>query len=255
MTDQDRHFLTMMVENWLLVNHGFDQDESLQDILNQVIKKHGPTYIDQEFPIIVVGALEHLGLNIGRAPTLQERYEEVAKRWKKLCHDDLSRTHANYNPFSEQLWETLKDAMKALRDAEDEQVRVGTAALIFRDGHVLLGKRKGSHGAGTYSFPGGHVDFGEEPQDSVRREILEETGLEVGDIHPYGPLPYVNTHFHDAGTQYITLYYTVKYTGGAPKVMEPDKCEGWAWYPAQSLPQPLFEPISMGGIAEKLQGL
>jgi len=139
--------------------------------------------------------------------------------------------------------------------AAEKIVRVGTGALIFRDSHLLLGLRKGSHGAGTWSFPGGHVDFGEEPIDSVRREIMEETGLEVGDIHPYGPLPYVNTHFHEEGKQYITLYFTVKYVGGAPKVMEPMKCERWAWFPAHNLPRPLFEPIAFGGISDKLMGL
>jgi len=139
--------------------------------------------------------------------------------------------------------------------AEEKIVRVGTAALIFRDGHLLLGKRKGSHGAGTWSFPGGHVDFGEEPIDSVRREIMEETGLEVGDIHLYGPLPYVNTHFYEEGKQYITLYFTVKYIGGAPKLMEPEKCSVWQWFPAKVLPHPLFEPIAFGGITDKLKGL
>ena len=139
--------------------------------------------------------------------------------------------------------------------AAEKIVRVGTAALIFRGSQLLLGQRKGSHGAGTWSFPGGHVDFGEEPIDSVRREIMEETGLVVGDIHPYGPLPYVNTHFYEEGKQYITLYFTVKYIGGEAKLMEPDKCEQWQWHPAQSLPRPLFEPIAFGGITDKLRGL
>jgi len=148
-----------------------------------------------------------------------------------------------------------KDRHHRSESEDGPQVRVGTAALIFRDGQLLLGQRKGSHGEGTWSFPGGHVDFGEEPVDSVRREIMEETGLEVGEIHPYTPLPYVNTHFHKEGKQYITLYFTVKYQGGDPKLMEPDKCERWSWFDAQNLPHPLFEPIAFGGVVDKLKGL
>lgn len=35
------------------------------------------------------------------------------------------------------------------------QPRIGVGVLIFRDGKLLLGKRKGSHGAGHWSAPGG----------------------------------------------------------------------------------------------------
>ncbi len=36
--------------------------------------------------------------------------------------------------------------------------QVGVGVLILRDGKVLLGRRKGSHGAGCWSAPGGHLD-------------------------------------------------------------------------------------------------
>lgn len=129
-------------------------------------------------------------------------------------------------------------------------VRVGTAALIFRGTKVLLGKRKGSHGAGTWSFPGGHVDFGEDPIDSVRREVLEETGIKVGVIERYAPMPWVNTHFPKEGKQYVTLFFTCKDLGEDPTLMEPDKCEQWAWCDVRSLPQPLFEPTSFAELAK-----
>jgi hypothetical protein len=34
--------------------------------------------------------------------------------------------------------------------------RVGVGIMIFKDGKVLMGKRKGKHGAGEYAWPGGH---------------------------------------------------------------------------------------------------
>ena len=39
------------------------------------------------------------------------------------------------------------------------QTRVGIGVIILKDGKVLLGKRKGSHGAGEYAFPGGHLEY------------------------------------------------------------------------------------------------
>ena len=42
--------------------------------------------------------------------------------------------------------------------------KVGTAIIITRDNKILLMKRRGPHGAGTWSPPGGHLDFGESPE-------------------------------------------------------------------------------------------
>jgi 8-oxo-dGTP diphosphatase len=129
--------------------------------------------------------------------------------------------------------------------SETKQVRVGVAIIIRRptDGFVLFGLRKGEHGPGTWSLPGGHVEFGEEPKDTARREALEETGLTLGKIEAYRTCPYVNSHFRDTSKQYITLYFVGKYLEGEPKVMEPEKCDHWEWVDPLKLPSPLFEPI------------
>lgn len=125
------------------------------------------------------------------------------------------------------------------------QVRVGTA-VILRDaeGRLLLGLRKSAHGQGTWSFPGGAVDFGESPMEAARREVMEETALEVGEVMVHPGVPYVNTHF-DNGSQWITLYFVAQYIGGEPRVVEPEKCERWEWFAPDQLPSPLFEPLNM----------
>lgn len=51
--------------------------------------------------------------------------------------------------------------------------------MVLRDGEVLLVKRKHEPGKGLWSIPGGLVELGERLRDAVKREILEETGMEV----------------------------------------------------------------------------
>uniref|UniRef100_V5EQ99 Nudix hydrolase domain-containing protein n=2 Tax=Kalmanozyma brasiliensis (strain GHG001) TaxID=1365824 RepID=V5EQ99_KALBG len=56
--------------------------------------------------------------------------------------------------------------------------RVGVAVFVINEkGHVLIGKRTGSHGAGTLALPGGHLELHESFFDCAAREVYEETGL------------------------------------------------------------------------------
>ena len=49
--------------------------------------------------------------------------------------------------------------------------RVGVGVIVLREGRVLLGRRLGSHGAGTWQFPGGHLEAFERVEDCARREV------------------------------------------------------------------------------------
>lgn len=122
-------------------------------------------------------------------------------------------------------------------------VRVGVATIIHRKNKVLLGLRAGKHGPGTWSLPGGHVEFGEDPIDAARREVLEETGLRLGLIHPWGLSPWANAHFPEEGRQSVTLFFKGEYISGEAVIREPDKCSAWNWFSMYELPEPLFGAI------------
>ncbi|MBI3335690.1 MAG: NUDIX domain-containing protein [Candidatus Portnoybacteria bacterium] len=122
-----------------------------------------------------------------------------------------------------------------IKKIENERPKVGIGVLIFNNGKVLLGKRKGSHGAGFYSVPGGHMEWGESFADTVRREMREETGLEVKDIR----LVCVLNNIVE-GKHYVNVDFACEVIKGEPKLCEPAKCEGWGWYDINALPKPMF---------------
>lgn len=62
---------------------------------------------------------------------------------------------------------------------EISRLRLGTAAVIKKGEKILLGIRAKEPSKGKWIIPGGGVNFLEPIQTAVKREILEETGLEI----------------------------------------------------------------------------
>jgi 8-oxo-dGTP diphosphatase len=119
-------------------------------------------------------------------------------------------------------------------------VRVGVGVLVLHQGLVLLGRRRGSHGAGTWSAPGGRLEFGEQIEACAARELREETGLTASTLE-LGP--YSNDIFPEVKQQYLTVYVVARGIQGTPANLEPDKCDGWAWFRWGEWPTPLFKPV------------
>jgi 8-oxo-dGTP diphosphatase len=117
----------------------------------------------------------------------------------------------------------------------NKQVKVGFGVILFNDNRILLGKRKGSHGEGTWCLPGGHLEFNEKLKDAVKREVREETNfnIEVKDL-----ISVSNDIMYEK--HYITLGFKGEILKGELKLMEPHKCERWGWFSLDNLPKPLF---------------
>lgn len=122
-------------------------------------------------------------------------------------------------------------------------VEVGVAVIICRDGKVLVGRRKGSHGEGTWAVPGGSLEFGETVEECARREVLEETGLRLGEVMQCEMA--TNDIFATEGKHFVTLWVLAKLEDGqSPVDLEPHKCQGWEWHNWDSIPQPHFLPLA-----------
>src|SRR5687768_10187999 len=119
---------------------------------------------------------------------------------------------------------------------QEDRPRVGVGVLVMRDGKVLLGKRKGSHGAGEYAYPGGHLEYLERFADCAAREVMEETGMQIGAVRF---LRVMSSRAY-APKHYVDIALLAEWASGEPEVREPDKVESWAWYELAELPSPLF---------------
>ncbi|MDP2735052.1 MAG: NUDIX domain-containing protein [bacterium] len=120
---------------------------------------------------------------------------------------------------------------------EQQKPKTGVGVMIVKDGKVLLGKRKGSHGAGEFAFPGGHLDYMESFEGCARREVKEECGIEIKNVR-FQFLANVTAY---APKHYVHVGLAADWKSGEPEVLEPEKCEGWGWYDINALPEPLFE--------------
>jgi len=121
-----------------------------------------------------------------------------------------------------------------------QRPKVGTGVIIVKDNKILLHKRKCAHGGGTWSTPGGHLEFNESFVECAKRETWEEAGIEIKNVR-YTTL--TNDVFSADGTHYITIYLLAEHASGEPTVKEPERCECWQWFSWNELPKPLFIPM------------
>ncbi len=123
---------------------------------------------------------------------------------------------------------------------QETKPRVGVGIMVIKDGMILLGKRKNSHGAGEYAFPGGHLEYMESYKACALREIAEECGIEVDNIR----FQYLANIQQYAPRHYVHIGLFADWKSGEPQVLEPEKLEHWGWYDLDHLPQPLFATIN-----------
>ncbi len=84
--------------------------------------------------------------------------------------------------------------------------------LINNEGKILLGKRKNEPKKDYWDNPGGFVDVGESAEETVVREMREETGLNISIEKYLGSIPDI----YGIGPT-LNLVYTVKSQGGEPQ--------------------------------------
>ena len=108
------------------------------------------------------------------------------------------------------------------------QPRLGAIAVVRHQGRLLLVKRRKDPNAGTWGFPGGHVELGETALDAATRELAEETGV-IARAERYLTNIDVITHDSDGKLRFHYLLAVVicTYQSGTPQAADDVSDAGW----------------------------
>jgi ADP-ribose pyrophosphatase YjhB (NUDIX family) len=111
-----------------------------------------------------------------------------------------------------------------------------TAGALVEDeqGRLLLARRAHEPFKGRWDIPGGFLEEGEHPLDGLRRELLEETGLEVEPVDFLGV--WMDRYGGDStAAATLNLYWTAVATGGEPRAA--DDVDELRWFERHALPE------------------
>ncbi|KAB8030695.1 nucleotide triphosphate diphosphatase NUDT15 [Fluviispira multicolorata] len=125
---------------------------------------------------------------------------------------------------------------------------VGIGVIIEKDQKILIGKRIGKHGNGFYSIPGGMLEIGESFLDCAKREIFEETNLQIENAQFFCVTNNIETYINEGVHNISIILYCNSFAGNL-KVMEPDKFIDFNWVNIENfadIPLPHFEGSELG---------
>jgi 8-oxo-dGTP pyrophosphatase MutT (NUDIX family) len=124
--------------------------------------------------------------------------------------------------------------------------------LILRRGEqILLGLRQNTGwGDGCWHLPSGHGEDRESATATLVREASEEIGVQ---INPEAAR-FVHLLHHWTESGRMAVFFEVTRWTGEPINTEPDKCDGWQWFPLAGLPQPMI-PYAAQAMDHYVKGL
>jgi 8-oxo-dGTP diphosphatase len=125
------------------------------------------------------------------------------------------------------------------KDRPEPKNNMCAAALIVKDGKVLMGLRKYSEDKIVWTFPGGRCEVAESLEEGLRREVFEEIGvtdLEIKKLLGEKPGAWINSE----GVQDQVFMYECA-IHQEPRLMEPEKFLEWKWISSGNLSENLLD--------------
>lgn len=126
----------------------------------------------------------------------------------------------------------------------DKHIGAGCGVIILNDrNQILMGRRNENeltadsemHEEGTWTLPGGNIEYGENFYEAGIREAKEETNLDICDLEIICVQTDLNEYAH-----YVSVGMIAKKYSGEIKIMEPDEITTWKWFDLDKLPKKIF---------------
>ena len=119
-----------------------------------------------------------------------------------------------------------------------DYIGVGCGAFILNDkGELLLQKRNKAPEKGYWCIPGGRVEMFETFAQAVKREVKEETDLDVEIVRLNGLCDHIVDIEGEDKVHWVTPSYVCEVVSGVPKIMEPTKHLDMKWFSLEDLPE------------------
>lgn len=114
--------------------------------------------------------------------------------------------------------------------------KVSVRAILRDNNKTLLLRRANGRETilGKYELPGGKIDYGEQPEDALRRHLQQDTGIIASSMHLHDVLTYID--HDDRDTQYMFLLYIVG-TTSKPNIVLSENYNKYQWWDAEELHQ------------------
>lgn len=119
----------------------------------------------------------------------------------------------------------------------DCEIGVGVGIIVKKEDEILLLKRNTTHGNGTWTPPGGTLEYGESFEECAIRECKEETNVDIDEVRF---ITLTNDIFEEEKEHYVTIWMEGRYASGESKVNSKGEVSEIKWVTWDKLPKNLF---------------
>ena len=126
----------------------------------------------------------------------------------------------------------------------DKYIKIGIGVMILDGNKILLGHRAkdkkdtgGIFEVDCWTLPGGKQEYNETFFEGAKREVKEETNLDIDELELFDAADDIQPDRH-----YITMHVIARKHSGELKIMEPTKENEWKWFDLDNLPEKLYSP-------------